>query len=288
MDVGTPDRYVEVAVADAITADVASGAAWSLGAVAIEEAAAPDGGVVLRIGPGPGGADELAARLRAAGYEARVLTPERSVGDFLAEEARTPGARRIGVHLVLVPIAADRPLTHPRGGPADVVVRIDPGRAFGSGSHPTTRLCLELLEEHVGGGETVLDVGTGSGVLAVAAAKLGARRVLAVDVDPEAVRVAAANAVSNGVGPLVEVTTTPVAEVSGSFDVVVANVLAGTLVDLAADLSARVASDGVLVLSGIIESRVAVVADGFAALGWRVADQRVDEGWVALVLTRDC
>lgn len=287
MDGATVDRYVEVPAADPVAADVVSGLAWSLGAVAIEEASPARGDVVLRIGAGPAGVDELAEALRGAGYDARVVAAARSVDDYLAEELAAEGARRVGVHLVLIPIDADRPLTLPRGGPTDVLVRIDPGRAFGSGSHPTTRLCLELVEEHVCGGETVLDVGTGTGVLAIAAARLGARRVVAVDVDPHAVTATAQNAASNGVAPLVEVSDTPLTELDGSFDVVVANVLAGVLVELAPAMVSRAADDGVLVLSGILQSREPTVSGAYAALGWQVADRRCEDGWVALVLRHE-
>lgn len=281
------DRFVEVRAADAAAADVASGIAWASGAVAIEEVAAADGSVLLRIGSSSGGFGALVDALHSAGVDVRIVTPARSVDDYLADELAAEGARRVGVHLVLIPIDAARPLTLPRGGPTDVLVRIDPGRAFGSGSHPTTRLCLELVEEHVLGGEAVLDVGTGTGVLAVAAARLGARRVVAIDIDPEAVRATEINAESNGVAALVEASDTPLAELDGSFDVVVANVLAGALVELAPGLVARVRVDGVLVLSGIIESREAIVVDTFGTLGWRVTDRRESDDWLALVLGRD-
>ena len=122
------------------------------------------------------------------------------------------------------------------------MVLIDPGRAFGSGSHPSTLLALAALEALVLPGSTVLDVGCGSGVLAVAAARLGAGRVVAIDIDPAAHEATLDNAARNGVA--VEVSATPLGEVAGRFDVVVANLLAPTLVELAAPLGERVGEQG--------------------------------------------
>jgi ribosomal protein L11 methyltransferase len=153
-------------------------------------------------------------------------------------------------------------------GKAEVV--IDPGMAFGTGTHPTTALCLAgvdaLLVERPGA--DVLDVGTGSGLLAIAAAKLGARRVVATDDDPVALRVAEENAHRNGVG--IELLLAGRDAVQGRFGVVVANILANTLVELAPELAGRLAPGGTLILAGVLagqedEVRAAYLGQGLAA-----------------------
>jgi ribosomal protein L11 methyltransferase len=152
-------------------------------------------------------------------------------------------------------------------GAAEVI--LDPGMAFGTGTHPTTALCLGALSAVLQRrpGASVLDVGTGSGLLAIAARKLGAGRVLGIDNDPVAVKVAQENAALNGVA--LELGEEPLARLPGSFEVVVANILANTLVDMAADIARRLAPEGVALLSGILapqadDVRAAYVAAGLA------------------------
>ncbi len=172
--------------------------------------------------------------------------------------------------------------------PGSVEVVLDPGMAFGTGSHATTSLCLAALSDLLAArpGATVLDVGTGSGILAIAARKLGAGRVAANDDDPKAVEVARENAAANGAA--VEVALAPVGELAGTFDLVVANILANTLVELAPDLAAKLAPGGVVLLSGILapqedEVRRAYVAQGLAPVAG--GDRREGE-WSLLALER--
>jgi ribosomal protein L11 methyltransferase len=172
--------------------------------------------------------------------------------------------------------------------PGFVEVVLDPGMAFGTGSHPTTALCLAALSDLLldRPGAAVLDVGTGSGLLAIAARKLGAGRVAANDEDPVAVAVARENAARNGAA--VELTSEPVEAIAGAFDVVVANILANVLVALAPALAAKLAPGGVLLLSGILapqeaEVRAAQVAQGLAPLPG--GDRREGE-WSLLALRR--
>jgi len=136
--------------------------------------------------------------------------------------------------------------------PGAVEVVLDPGMAFGTGTHPTTALCLAALDALLAGrpGASVLDVGTGSGLLAIAARKLGAARAACTENDPVALRVAGENATRNGAA--LELHLTPPDEVPGRFDVVVANILANTLVELAPALARKVAPGGALLLSGIL------------------------------------
>jgi ribosomal protein L11 methyltransferase len=143
--------------------------------------------------------------------------------------------------------------TAPAG--AAVEVRLDPGMAFGSGTHATTAMCLEWLDGLPLAGKTLLDYGCGSGVLAIAALKLGCRRASALDIDPQAVTATAANAARNGVASQLLVTRDP-GELHGEFDVVVANILAGPLTKLAQPIAMRVGAGCLLGLSGILSDQV--------------------------------
>jgi len=155
---------------------------------------------------------------------------------------------------------------------------LDPGMAFGTGSHPTTRLCLEWLERTVKSGETLLDYGCGSGILAIAAAKLGAARVAGVDIDPQAIVAARANAESNGVSALFADSAEPVA---GAYDAVVANILSNPLRVLAPAICAHVRRGGRLALSGILDEQADEIISIYAQwLPLTVADRR--DGWVCL------
>jgi ribosomal protein L11 methyltransferase len=159
-----------------------------------------------------------------------------------------------------------------------ISIRLDPGLAFGTGSHATTRLCLEWLESAIAGGEAVLDYGCGSGILAIAAAKLGATRVTGTDVDPQALRASAANAGLNAVHATF---VAPDRLPGRPFDIVVANILANPLILLAPALAARVRRGGRMALSGILETQAEGVAEAYAPWftlrAWRAAD-----GWVVL------
>jgi len=166
--------------------------------------------------------------------------------------------------------------------PGAIALELDPGLAFGTGSHPTTRLCLEWLRDAITGGETVLDYGCGSGILAIAAAKLGARRVAGTDVDPQALAASAANAQANGVEARFVV---PDRLGTGENDIVVANILANPLILLAPALAARTKAGGRIALSGILEAQADEVAAAYAR--WFTLDvwRRID-GWVLLAGTR--
>ena len=162
--------------------------------------------------------------------------------------------------------------------PRALVVRLDPGMAFGTGTHPTTRLALRFLERVVHGGERVLDYGCGSGILAIAAARLGAAEVDAVDLDPLALEAAGGNSRANQVAVRV---WTPEALPPGDYDVVVANILANPLIVLAPVLTARARKGGTLALSGILEAQAEDVAAEFRpAIDLDVTGS--EDGWVLL------
>jgi ribosomal protein L11 methyltransferase len=147
--------------------------------------------------------------------------------------------------------------------PEAVSVRLDPGLAFGTGTHPSTALCLTWLDAHLAPGATVIDYGCGSGVLALAAARLGARAVHAFDIDPQALLATRDNAAANGVTDRIHVHERD-ATLPPQADVVLANILAGTLVELAPRLASLLAPGGHLVLAGILKQQVHEVRAGFA------------------------
>jgi len=159
-----------------------------------------------------------------------------------------------------------------------LVIRVDPGLAFGTGSHATTRLVLRFLERVMRGGEEVLDYGCGSGILAIAAAKLGARRVDAVDIDPVAIEVTRQNARANRVQIAAHL---PEAGPLGRYDVLVANILAQPLIELAPRLAALAKPGAVLALAGLLETQADDVARAYRAR-FEVAVEATEEGWALL------
>jgi ribosomal protein L11 methyltransferase len=175
--------------------------------------------------------------------------------------------------------------------PDDVVVDLDPGMAFGTGLHPSTHLCLIALEEHLISGMKVLDIGTGSGILAIAAAKLGAGSVLALDIDPIAVKAARANVAANKVKHIVSVksgsweTLEPYDQV---FDIVLINILAETIVELlTGSLVHCLKKAGLIIAAGIIESREAMVVGALGAQCVDIIERLHKRDWVALVGKRN-
>lgn len=186
---------------------------------------------------------------------------------------------RIGRRFVIKPSWRDY---SPVAG--DIVIEIDPGLAFGSGLHPTTQLCLKILEEMSLGGCELFDVGTGSGVLSIAALKSGASFARAVDVDEVAVRVAEENVERNGLIDRVETAVGSAAESGGrQWPLVVANILAHILIDIMPDLAAALSPDGRLLLSGMIAEQEADVIRAANEQQLEVIDRHSHEDWVALV-----
>jgi ribosomal protein L11 methyltransferase len=177
-----------------------------------------------------------------------------------------------------------------------VVIQIDPGMAFGTGTHETTRLCLEAIEHHWRGG-SLLDVGTGTGILAIAAALLAPEslpgsgpdfRLVAIDVDPQAVEVARENTAINNVSDRIELYEGQPREFAGAgFDVVVANLTAEVIVDLMNDLAACLAPRGLMILSGILSELAANVERALVASGFAVTERHAAGEWSALVARRE-
>ncbi len=172
-------------------------------------------------------------------------------------------------------------------GEGEVVLELDPGMAFGTGTHPTTQMCLQALEERVQSGARVLDLGTGSGILAIAAAKLGAGRVLALDNDPQAVAVARENVRRNGVADQVRVARGSLAQAIGRFDLIVVNILAQVIVEMTdRGLARRLAPEGVLIAAGLLAGQEEEVRAAFERAGLALIGRRVIEDWVALEAAR--
>jgi ribosomal protein L11 methyltransferase len=215
--------------------------------------------------------------------------------------------QRVGERTVIVPSWLEY-----QDRPGDIVLRLDPGMAFGTGLHPTTQLCLAFLERYVRPGMTALDLGCGSGILAIAAARQGAT-VVALDTDPIAVTATRENAARNDVADLVDVAegslgggaafghwlggsfvSSPLSVAAReeqrttgngqpTFDIIVANIIARVLAALAQDLKAALAPGGMLISSGIIAEREDEVAAAFAAAGLAPVERRQEGDWVALV-----
>lgn len=203
----------------------------------------------------------------------------------------------IGGRIVIVPAWEEY-----RPEADEVVIRLEPGMAFGTGLHPTTRLCLAAVEDEVPLGGAVLDVGTGSGVLAIAAAKLGAGSVLAIDADPVAVGVAAENVASNGAEGQVTVrhASLPGGETvprrfdggrlellhEGVYDLVVINILAPVIAGMAPALATRTRKHGRLIAAGLIEDQEGDVVSALQGQGFSILRRSQEKDWVCLIAER--
>ncbi len=251
--------------------ELASDALWGMGVVAVEERQRADGRVELwtSLGDAEPDLDDWPAQ-----WAWRYEEVDEGVADTWREFA------------TVIEIESDvvvRPAWVPYEAPAGMtVLHIEPGATFGMGDHPTTVLSLRAVHRLVRPADTVLDVGCGSGVLAVAACVFGAASAIGLDIAPAAVPVTEANAAANGVGERVSVSTTSLADVEGQFDLVLANILAPTLVALAPDLRRVVRPGGRLVISGILDGHYQHVLDALTPLAVETADTM--DGWAAVTL----
>jgi ribosomal protein L11 methyltransferase len=252
--------------------------------------------------PLDGSAETLRQRLEEGLWHLRQIYPipepflqEIAEEDWIEAWKQQYHLQRIGRRTIIVPAwETYQPASD------EIVIHLEPGMAFGTGLHPTTRLCLEALETRLTPDCTVLDVGTGSGVLAIAAAKLGADSVLALDADPRAVEVARENVKMNGVTAQVTVQhgSLPGGDVvprhfmangqlelldSGHYDLVLVNILAPVIVGMIGALAARMKPEGELIAAGLIASQEKDVLEAFRSQGLKVAERAQAKDWIALV-----
>ena len=216
-------------------------------------------------------------RLDAAGIPYELTTAGVEQEDWQNAWKKYYHAMDIGKRLAIVPgweeYETDR-----------TVITMDPGMAFGTGTHETTSLCLEVLDERVRGGERVLDIGTGSGILAIAALRLGAACAEGVDIDPMCVRTAGENALRNGVQDRFTVLVGDLSDkASGVYNIITANIVAAAILSLAPHVPALMAPGAVFVASGIIDTRKDEVLAGLRGAGLDPFEVREKRGWVCIV-----
>lgn len=222
---------------------------------------------------------DVAETLRAAAVNAGVAVPLDYTVETVAEQDWVRLTQSQFDPIPISPRLWIVPTWHEAPDSSALNLKLDPGLAFGTGSHPTTRLCLRWLDAQLRGGETLLDYGCGSGILAIAAVKLGAGRVDGVDIDPQAVTASRDNAALNEVEAHFGL---PGELAAGEYDVVVANILTNPLKAMAPLLAGRVRAGGTLVLSGILAEQAEDVMAVYRP--WFVFDApATDEGWVRLV-----
>ncbi len=229
----------------------------------------------------PGKLEEFISRLAGIDpeYPARVSYREIEESSWLDRWKEYCRPVRVGRRLLVKPSRIS-----PEPWEGLLVVEMDPGLAFGCGTHPTTAMCMALLEESVGGGETVIDVGTGSGILAITAARLGAAWVLALDSDPVAVRVARENVAANGVEGIVAVREGNLLEgVCTPADVIVANIMTDVIIRLLPSAAELLKAGGRFIASGVIAGRREEVAVALEASGLRTVRILNEGEWVSFL-----
>lgn len=225
-------------------------------------------------------ADFLRRRLFEADIENDIQTGSVREQDWAENWKRYFKPFKVGQRLLICPTWEQVPDTEGR-----LMLNIDPGMAFGTGEHDSTRLVLETLERYIGGGEIVLDIGCGSGILSIAALRLGARSALGVDIDRQAVKTAVENGRVNGLGPpAYRMVYGNLADgVDGVYAVVTANIVADAIIELSRDIRPLIKPDGVFLTSGIIDTREREVKDALCENGFKVVERRERGGWVVLV-----
>ena len=269
-----------VVVVDPGDVDLVSGLVWDLGVSGIEEQPLPDGAVELRIGC----ERTIAQQALEVLAERWAPTAEPVAADEGLDAWRDHAqVWRIG-SIVIVPPWLETPSDVAE---SDLVLVIDPGHAFGSASHETTRMCLKAVVDLVTPGCAVADIGCGSGVLAIAAARRGATTVVATDIAADAIVATLDNALTNNVADLVEVSTATIDELDpATFDVVFANIGAATLSSIAAALVQVTKPEGVLVLSGLLGEQVETVIESFEQTGALRTEVRADGEWRTVLMKR--
>jgi ribosomal protein L11 methyltransferase len=257
-------------------ADLAADALWGLGVAAIEERHDPRTGsyeLWTSLGADP---EAVVAASDSLRWPWQLHEVDPGIAQQWREHARLI---RVDDGLVIVPS------WKPEEQPGDAIsILIDPEDSFGMGDHPSTLLALQALRSHLDGPMSVLDVGCGSGVLAIGAAVTGAGRVRAIDISRAAVEATRSNAERNGVADRVEVDGQPISELDGRFDLVVANILLPALVSMAPDLRRVTVEGGVIICSGILEARTEPLIEAMGPA--RLIERRRQGPWAALTFVR--
>lgn len=254
----------------------------ALGGTAVQE----DGDALVTYLRQPDDADALLAAARRKVPDAELQWRWQEDQDWASEWKRGLAPRKLTDHLVVKPT-----WTEWHAAPGEVVIDIDPEMAFGTGEHATTRGCLRLLDNAMRSGDRVLDVGSGSGILSIAAARLGAKEVVAIEYDPDANLNAVDNLARNGVAERVEIiqrlADSDVLAALGGFDLVLANILSGVIRPLlpAFHAALRGSSDPRLIVSGILRSEHSKVTRDAESAGFRVVRTDAEEEWWSALLT---
>ncbi len=225
-------------------------------------------------------AEGLRSLERRTGIATRILSQELDEEDWAESWKAYFWPEKISDKIVVKPTWRD----YTPASPDEIILEIDPGMAFGTGTHPTTALCIQMLETYMTPGGSLLDVGTGSGILMIAAGKLGAGFMLGVDQDGVAVDVARDNLRQNGIGAGAAQLRTGdlVSAVDRTFDLVAANILSEVILVLLDDIPRVLADGGIFLASGIIVENRGKVTDRMMALGFEILEVREKDGWVAI------
>ena len=224
----------------------------------------------------------LKERFRAAGIDFEVNAIGVNDSDWNENWKKYFHVSEIGEKLVIVPSWEEYDNNQGR-----TVLNIDPGAAFGTGTHATTSLCLTLLEKHINNGVKMLDIGTGSGILAIASTLLGAESAIGVDIDAQSVKTAKENAEINNVQDKCEFLVGDLADkISGKFNVICANIVADVIIKLFDNVADFMEDDAVLIISGIIDLRKDDVLNSAAAHGFKIVEENYKDNWCAFTLTK--
>lgn len=253
---------------------------WSLGVAAIEDLSADDSGLSIRSSFGLG-YSETEEHLTEIFGGVSGLRWSSTLPDLRVVDSWKAFAHPVAVSARLIVVPAW--LAVESAFPDERVVLVDPGSTFGMGDHPTTRGCLELIDKYLVAGTTVVDVGCGSGVLGIAALRLGASSALGLDINPSSIRTSTDNARRNRVSDRWEVTLDDVSSVEGTFDLVLANILPSVLIEISSHLLRLMCPGGCLILSGIRTDRLDEVLQAFQPL--IVSDLLDGGGWATVLLT---
>jgi len=236
---------------------------------------------------GKGHADtvaEIRARLSELSIDAKIEVNGVCEEDWANSWREYYKPIKIGEKIVIVPAWQEY-----EAAEGEIIVKMDPGMAFGTGNHETTRLVIGLLEKYVKGGERVVDVGTGSGILAICASKLGAKMCRAYDIDPVAVRVARENVAESGATNIscdVSDLLKGVDVSDGGYDIVCANIVADIIIRMVPDIGKYMNDNAVILASGIIDERLDDVVAAFEAHGFAIAECSAENGWRALAVKK--